>query len=461
MDSHAKRLDNLNNRIESVANQLQSSIGKTGTSHKSSSNENLDNLPILRDYNAIINDSFASFVKISRKIGGELSTMIDHVTRLFDAQREFLRQAIQSKKPTNDQQIAELIKPQSNEIEKIVAFTNNNRKSTLFNHLSSISEGIPAFGWILVSPTPAPHIKEMLDAAQFYANRVLKDFKEKDPMHAEWVKQWIKILNELHAYVKQYHTTGLTWGTYNQRDANTFVRNPPPPTSSVSNMRIDDSSSRTGVMSSINALGTNATVHLKKVPDEVKVQKNPNLKEQSMERSNKFQMNTSNPSSNSVTGPPKLALEGNKWIVEYQNGRTDLKITETSMRHTIYIYKCSNSTITIQGKVNSIVLDQCTKVGIQFTSVVSLIEFINCRQVKTQVLENVPTIQIEKTDGCHIYLSKSSLNTEFITSKSSEMTINVPFGDGEYKEYPIPEQFKTYLQGGKQFVTVPNESSGV
>jgi len=131
------------------------------------------------------------------------------------------------------------------------------------------------------------------------------------------------------------------------------------------------------------------------------------------------------------------------------------------MKHTIYIYKCTNSTIVIEGKVNSIVLDQCTKVGIQFTSVVSLIEFINCKSVKTQVLDSVPTIQIEKTDGCHVYLSKNSLNTEFITSKSSEMTINVPSGDGEYKEYPIPEQFKTHLKAGKQLVTVPNESSGV
>jgi adenylyl cyclase-associated protein len=165
--------------------------------------------------------------------------------------------------------------------------------------------------------------------------------------------------------------------------------------------------------------------------------------------------------SNSTSGPPKLALEGNKWIIEYYSNRTDLKISETNMRHTVYIYKCSNSTITIEGKVNSIVLDQCTKVGLQFTSVVSLVDFINCRGMKAQVLEHVPTIQIEKTDGCHIYLSKSSLNTEFITSKSSEMTINVPSGDGEYKEYPIPEQFKTHLNNKKQLVTVPNESAGV
>ena len=131
------------------------------------------------------------------------------------------------------------------------------------------------------------------------------------------------------------------------------------------------------------------------------------------------------------------------------------------MKQTIYVYKCSNSTLVVQGKVNSIILDQCTKVGLQFSSVVSLVEFINCRGMKAQVIDHVPTIQIEKTDGCHIYLSKTSLNTEFITSKSSEMTINIPFGDGEYKEHPLPEQFKTHIKGGKQLVTVPNESAGV
>ena len=166
-------------------------------------------------------------------------------------------------------------------------------------------------------------------------------------------------------------------------------------------------------------------------------------------------------SSTLTSGPPKLALEGNKWVVEFYSGKSDLKISETNMKQTVYVYKCSNSTLVVEGKVNSIVLDQCTKVGLQFTSVVSLVEFINCRGIKAQVIERVPTVQIEKTDGCHIYLSSTSLDTEFITSKSSEMTINIPFGDGEYKEHPIPEQFKTHLKNGKQLVTVPNESAGV
>ena len=121
MDSHIKRLDHLNNRLDTVANHLQSSIGKSdGAGHKSFSNGNSENIPVLNDYNTIINGTLASFVTTSRKIGGELPAMLDHVARLFDIQREFLRQATQTKKPTNDQQIAELIKPQSTEIEAIV-----------------------------------------------------------------------------------------------------------------------------------------------------------------------------------------------------------------------------------------------------------------------------------------------------------------------------------------------------
>jgi hypothetical protein len=78
-----------------------------------------DSSPVLKDYSAIINDPLASFVALSRKIGGELPTMVDLVTRLFNAQRQFIQKAIQTKKPVNDQQIHELIKPQSTEIEAI------------------------------------------------------------------------------------------------------------------------------------------------------------------------------------------------------------------------------------------------------------------------------------------------------------------------------------------------------
>lgn len=49
-----------------------------------------------------------------------------------------------------------------------------------------------------------------------------------------------------------------------------------------------------------------------------------------------------------------------------------------------------------------------------------------------QVLGKVPTISIDKTDGCQMYLSPESLNVEIVSSKSSEMNVLVPQGNGDF-----------------------------
>ena len=33
----------------------------------------------------------------------------------------------------------------------------------------------------------------------------------RDPKHGEWVKAYYNLLDGMRTYVKEYHTTGLTW----------------------------------------------------------------------------------------------------------------------------------------------------------------------------------------------------------------------------------------------------------
>ena len=115
-------------------------------------------------------------------------------------------------------------------INEIQTYREAGRRCQYFNHLSAISESIPgktrdilpvffrilkfyflSLGWINMSPTPAPFIKEMNDAGQFYTNRVLKDWKDKSKTHVEWTKAWNQSLAQLQAWVKEFHTTGLVW----------------------------------------------------------------------------------------------------------------------------------------------------------------------------------------------------------------------------------------------------------
>lgn len=107
-----------------------------------------------------------------------------------------------------------------------------------------------------------------------------------------------------------------------------------------------------------------------------------------------------------------------------------------------------------------------------------------------QVLGKIPTISINKTDGCHVYLSQDSLSCEIVSAKSSEMNVLVPGKNGDFvsefmmnkrnieeiqickvvvitwfpffffqTEIPVPEQFKT-IWDGKKLVTTATEIAG-
>ena len=71
----------------------------------------------------------------------------------------------------------QVLEPTGKKIQEIMAYRESKRTSKYFNHLSAISESIPGLSWVAVEPTPAPYVKEMGDAAVFYTNRVLKDYR--------------------------------------------------------------------------------------------------------------------------------------------------------------------------------------------------------------------------------------------------------------------------------------------
>lgn len=106
------------------------------------------------------------------------------------------------------------------------------------------------------SPTPGPHVKEMNDAGQFYTNRVLKDWKDKDARHVEWTKAWVQTLSELQKYIKQFHTTGLVWAGKTPVSAGACPPpppgGPPPPVGmpAMANMSLNDG--RSALFAQIN-----------------------------------------------------------------------------------------------------------------------------------------------------------------------------------------------------------------
>ncbi|CAD5115963.1 DgyrCDS4893 [Dimorphilus gyrociliatus] len=453
------RLNNLVNRLEGVTKRLENvSVGNgMGSSPK------VNGAPLaanVQNYDSEVVPVLQEYASLSKKIGGDVATHSNLVLDAFNAQRHVIILACKCKQP-DDATLAGLIKPLSEKIQAITAFREKNRASKFFNHLSAIGESVTALGWVTVKPTPVPYIREMSDAGQFYTNRVLKDFKEKDTTHVDWVKAWLQTLNKLQGYVKQVYTTGLTWtvqGTNPSSEVGSTSAPPPPgppPPPQVDDVGSagDSESSRAALFADLNK-GLSVTSGLKKVTDDMKTHKNPNLKSHGVVTGNKTSNATSaaGKSKQEVKKPPMKALQNKKWIVEYFDNDT-VTIDKTEPKQTVYIYKCNNTTVQVKGKVNSVVLDTSKKTNVVFDETIATFDVINCQSVKCQVSYKAPTVSIDKTDGCLVYLSKEYANTRIVTAKSSEINISIPEGN-DFKEIPIPEQFVTLWDEKKgKFVT--------
>ena len=121
-------------------------------------------------FDELLSTHFKPFSDLSKKIGGDVATVGAMVDQAFKAQRDFISQSSKSKQPAAPA-LQQLLKPTSDKISEIQSFREKNRRSEFFNHLSAISESIPALGWVAVAPAPSPYVKEMNDAGQFYTNR--------------------------------------------------------------------------------------------------------------------------------------------------------------------------------------------------------------------------------------------------------------------------------------------------
>ncbi|RXN01743.1 Adenylyl cyclase-associated protein 2 [Acipenser ruthenus] len=338
--------------------------------------------PCLEAYDALLSVAVAEYLKNSKAIGEDVEKHAEMVNAALLAQRGFVKLASTHQQPP-EADLAALLRPISAKIQEIQNFREKNRGSKMFNHLSAVSESIPALGWIAVAPKPGPYVKEMNDAATFYTNRVLKDYKDNDKRHVDWVRSYLQIWTELQAYIKKHHTTGLVW-------------------------------------------------RLRHVLDGQKTHKNPELRSQGgVARQSPTKSHT--PSPTSPKAPPQshspvLELEGKKWRVEYQDHANSLVISETELKHVVYAFKCSNSTLQIKGKINSIIV---VATSIKYNAFIKLLLLALMCSVLFQVMGKVPTISVNKTEGCHIYLSEESLDCEIVSAKTSEVNILVP-QDGDY-----------------------------
>lgn len=459
------------------------SVSVSRTDSVSSKTDNSDargDVESVTKFSQFIGEVVEPFVELSEKI----DLVVYEITKLFkaafDAQLQFLKVATKSKKPDfSSQAFTDALQAINKNIMAIGELKDANRQNQYFAFLNAVTEGAPLFSWIAVD-TPLSVISDFKEAAQFWTNRVLKEFKETNPDASTWVQNFMTIFDKLKEYVKEYHTTGVAWDPKGQDFAEAYnaAKNggssaasqteapaapapaagsppppPPPPPASVFEVKDDKPAPSSGIDAVFAELnqGENITKGLKKVDKSQQTHKNPELRASSVVSSKTAPPpKPKKPSALTTKKPPRKELVGNKWFIENFDDESEPIVIETQKDESVFIGKCTKTLVQIKGKVNAISMSETESSSVVLYSSISGMDIIKSNKFGVQVEGSLPQISIDKSEGGSIYLSKESMATEIYTSCSTSINVNLPIGeDGDYVEFPIPEQLKHTFDNGK------------
>ncbi|CAL9780156.1 unnamed protein product, partial [Musa acuminata subsp. burmannicoides] len=401
--------------------------------------------PAVVAFDELVERSFGRLSAAADKIGGKVQEATKILAEAFAVLKELLVKAKQCQKP-DLAGLQEFLKPLNEVILKASALTEG-RRSEFFNHLKTVADSLTALAWVAYSGKdcgmnmPTSHVEESWQMAEFYNNKILVEYRNKDANHVEWAKALKELyLPSLRDYVKNFYPLGLTWGSAgsavvcSSASAPSVAKDsppqalvpPPPPSASLFTSEAASSRPKEGISAVFQEIGSSksVTAGLRKVTDDMKTKNRA-------DRSSVVAVTEKGSRTNSFSfrkeGPPKLELQmGRKWAVENQIGKKNLVIDDCDSKQTVYAYGCKDSVLQVKGKVNNITVDKCTKMGIVFMDVVAACEIVNCNGVEVQCQGSAPTISVDNTSGCQLYLSKDSLGASITTAKSSEINVMVP-----------------------------------
>lgn len=132
----------------------------------------------IEDFDNFLATSIDSYVKLSHEVSDAVGKQADNVAKGFKEQRRILVISTKAKKPqTADFQT--ILQPMNEAAMAAIEIKESSRGDKSYNHLSAVADGIMILGWIGVENRPYKHVDEFLGSAQFFGNKVTKEFRDK------------------------------------------------------------------------------------------------------------------------------------------------------------------------------------------------------------------------------------------------------------------------------------------
>ncbi|TNV79474.1 hypothetical protein FGO68_gene8230 [Halteria grandinella] len=152
--------------------------------------------------------------------------------------------------------------------------------------------------------------------------------------------------------------------------------------------------------------------------------------------------------------PPKKALEGNQWYIEnYGKEVLQFQGEDVEPNYGFALIKCQDTTVVIDGKCKTIMLENCQNIKIVCSSILANIEVLNSKKITVTIRETCPQFNIERSQGIHLYLFPSAKGCKVHSTCSQSMVVHYPLEgageDDEWLDIAIPETNVTQIKADK------------
>lgn len=174
-----------------------------------------------------------------------------------------------------------------------------------------------------------------------------------------------------------------------------------------------------------------------------------------------------------ASSPPvnvgSAVLEGNRWYVrKVRNAAEPILVAPEGISQALAIEDSQTLAVKVEGKMNAVLADACTRLDLEVGDIVSSVELVGCSRVRLFLQGQVRVVVLDGCEGVQIYLSEPSRPVQIVTSKCMEINVVAPgtlldlTGEAaeEYHELPIPVQFYTHLDANGKLVTAAHEHVG-
>ena len=442
--------------LKPVLDLILSRLGTIEENLGISSSANTEDIPkSIKAFDEYYQATVVPFNDICAKLGGDATIFGNLTADAWTEMHNFLLMASSCKEPPTTS-MSSLLAPIANKMKEIKSSINRNDWE---NHGKTVEEGVSSLNWLVIKPAPRDYVESSVGGCDYHANKIRKEYRGKNDDQVAFCDKYKAIIVQLMDYIKEYHTTGVKWNkTPDAIDVSEYQKcggtspalaaskpvttNPNPNPKPTTATTVPDVKAKANIFAALNK-GTDITSGLKKVTKDQQTWRKEFQEKDS--RSAPAPVAVSVPKSRRAptgpTGTPRNEFVGaeKKHYVENQGSTCEITIERADTR--VYIQGCVGAKVIIKGKVNSIFVDTCRKTDVVFETSMASCEVVNCTRMNVYVGEKVPSVAIDKTDGIVVHLPESSMDTNIVASKSSEMNLSWYDKNDELIEKPIPEQF--------------------